>query len=365
MEGAGAVVVVQVGPHRHAGRAGPPDPRTRVLRQVGDHDVRRGQVLLGVRRGPRFGRLREVRVDRHALPRVRHQVDVPLARAAPAGAGHDPHPGGRQAVAHPNAHLVLAEDGQQRDVDADRGQVERLAGRRATQRAPRALCEVGAGLRRGQRREVDDLVRTRRPHDDHSGRRHACSSRSPRCPPSGDLGVQGVEAVLPQRPIGLEPLVDLDERLGPQAVDAPLRVLLDRHETGLAQHPQVTRHTGAGDRQGVGELGDGRRMVPQDLQHGAATPVTDRLQHRVHELTYRMCYIPTRVRNVPRASEAGRPPPQVTRVSGVPRTAARAHRPRSGRGRPRPATCHDRLPRRGSRCASRRPARHPRRVRTP
>jgi hypothetical protein len=57
----------------------------------------------------------------------------------------------------------------------------------------------------------------------------------------GDLGVQGIEPLFPPGPVPAQPLVDLGQRLGAEAVDPPLRLLADLDQSRLAQHPQVPR----------------------------------------------------------------------------------------------------------------------------
>jgi hypothetical protein len=65
---------------------------------------------------------------------------------------------------------------------------------------------------------------------------------------SGDLGVQGVQPLLPQGPVSTQPFIDLGERLRAEAVDAPLRLLANLDQTRLTQHPQVPGHARAGNR---------------------------------------------------------------------------------------------------------------------
>jgi hypothetical protein len=57
--------------------------------------------------------------------------------------------------------------------------------------------------------------------------------------PSGYLGVQGVQPLLPQGPVPAQPVIDLGERLGTKTVDPPLRLLADLDQPCLPQHPQV------------------------------------------------------------------------------------------------------------------------------
>jgi hypothetical protein len=51
--------------------------------------------------------------------------------------------------------------------------------------------------------------------------------------------LEGVEALGPEPPVGLEPLVELGEGLGAEGVEASLGVDPDPHEPGFPQHPQV------------------------------------------------------------------------------------------------------------------------------
>jgi hypothetical protein len=56
---------------------------------------------------------------------------------------------------------------------------------------------------------------------------------------SCDFGVQGVQPLLAHRSVPTEPVVDLRQRLGPQAVDAELRFVAHLDQARLPQHPQV------------------------------------------------------------------------------------------------------------------------------
>ena len=48
-----------------------------------------------------------------------------------------------------------------------------------------------------------------------------------------------VEALAPEHPIGLEPVVELPERLSAELVPAPLCVAADPNEAGFAQYTQM------------------------------------------------------------------------------------------------------------------------------
>ena len=53
-----------------------------------------------------------------------------------------------------------------------------------------------------------------------------------------------VEALAPEHPIGLEPVVELPERLGAELVPAPLCVAADPNEAGFAQYTQMLGNSG-------------------------------------------------------------------------------------------------------------------------
>jgi len=79
--------------------------------------------------------------------------------------------------------------------------------------------------------------------------------------------MQGVEPLLPQRPIGSKPLVQLGKWLGPEAVDTSRRVLANVDEFRLPEDSQMSRHTGSGDRQQCRQLIDGQRTFGQCIEH--------------------------------------------------------------------------------------------------
>jgi hypothetical protein len=81
-----------------------------------------------------------------------------------------------------------------------------------------------------------------------------------------------------------EPVVELGQRLGPQAVDPPLRVLADLDQPGLAEHPQVPGHSGTSDRQQRGQLADCGVSSAQSFQHCPAAAIRQRVQHGIHAL---------------------------------------------------------------------------------
>jgi len=98
----------------------------------------------------------------------------------------------------------------------------------------------------------------------------------------GYLGVQGVQPLFPQSPVPAQPVIDLGERLGAEAVDAPLRFLANLDQSRLAQHPQVPRYPRAGNRQQRRQFTRGRRATGQGLQHGPPALICQRPQRSFH-----------------------------------------------------------------------------------
>ena len=79
--------------------------------------------------------------------------------------------------------------------------------------------------------------------------------------------MEGVQALLPQGAIPPKPRVYLRQRFRTQAVHAPLRVLRHIHKPCLAQHAQVARDTGPGNRKQVSQLADRRWMISEHLKY--------------------------------------------------------------------------------------------------
>jgi hypothetical protein len=99
-----------------------------------------------------------------------------------------------------------------------------------------------------------------------------------------DLGVQSLEAPLPEGAIAAQPAVQLLERLEPQRVHATLRVRADPDESGLAKDTKVSRDSRPRDRQHRGQLAGSRLTSPQRLKDLSAMGVGQRLQHGIHEV---------------------------------------------------------------------------------
>jgi len=84
------------------------------------------------------------------------------------------------------------------------------------------------------------------------------------------MALEGVEVRCPKAPEGLEPGVELHQRLGAKAIDAPLRLDARLDEARLSQHAQVLRYGRLRDVEVALELADGLFLRCQKLQNGSA-----------------------------------------------------------------------------------------------
>jgi lactoylglutathione lyase len=87
------------------------------------------------------------------------------------------------------------------------------------------------------------------------------------------VALERVQAARPVGPVGLQPGIQLPERLGPKAVEPALRVGADLHEPRIAQHLQVAGHARLVHADLLDELADGSFAVA----HGVEDPATCRL----------------------------------------------------------------------------------------
>jgi hypothetical protein len=94
--------------------------------------------------------------------------------------------------------------------------------------------------------------------------------------------LETVEAAVPELSVGLEPGVELDERLGSEPVQPALPVHPDGHQPGLAEDAQVLRHEGLADAEREDQLADGRLAPPERVQEVAPTRFGEDLQHVGH-----------------------------------------------------------------------------------
>src|SRR3546814_6138594 len=78
--------------------------------------------------------------------------------------------------------------------------------------------------------------------------------------------MEAVERAGPQLAVGRQPLVDLGQRLRPQAVHPPLGAGTHVDQPRVAQHPQVLRHGGLAELQLGHEISDGALAAAQQVE---------------------------------------------------------------------------------------------------
>ena len=97
-------------------------------------------------------------------------------------------------------------------------------------------------------------------------------------PPAIEMPFQSVEMFAPQLPVAREPCLEFNERLGPDAIHATLRVGSYRDEAGFLEHSQVLRHC----RLTQGEMRDkvpNRALaIAKQLDDGVTAGVTEHLE---------------------------------------------------------------------------------------
>ena len=92
------------------------------------------------------------------------------------------------------------------------------------------------------------------------------------------MAFEGVEAPGQLGAVGLEPLVELPQGLGAQAVQPALGVAPDLDEAGVAQHLEVAGHAGLVHADGVDELGHRTLAAPHGVEDPAAGRFGDHLE---------------------------------------------------------------------------------------
>jgi hypothetical protein len=104
-------------------------------------------------------------------------------------------------------------------------------------------------------------------------------------PAAAELGAEGVEALVPEAAVALEPAVDLLQGRGVDGVQAPGAVGADGGEAVLAQDAQVLRHARLRDAElGLDDGTDGARgllAVGEELEDAPADRVAEDVE-RVH-----------------------------------------------------------------------------------
>jgi hypothetical protein len=99
---------------------------------------------------------------------------------------------------------------------------------------------------------------------------------------TGHLGVQGIEPLLPQAPIPVEPFIDFCEGFRAKGVDPPLSLLANLDKARLPQHTEVPRYTWASDRKQSRQLTRSCRTVGQRFQQRSPTLVCHRPKNSLH-----------------------------------------------------------------------------------
>jgi hypothetical protein len=93
-----------------------------------------------------------------------------------------------------------------------------------------------------------------------------------------------IEVGRPEAPEGLQPGVELHERLGPEAIDAPLGFDARLHEAGFAQHAEVLGHGGLRHPEPALDLADGALRRGQQAKDGPAVRLGDDRERWFHAM---------------------------------------------------------------------------------
>jgi len=100
----------------------------------------------------------------------------------------------------------------------------------------------------------------------------------------GQVGLEAIEAATPHLPVRLEPGVQLDQRLWPQAIEPTLPVDTHLDQTGLAQDPQMLGH----QRLAAAELLDERTHRCLTLAQSVEDATPARFGKRVENIRHEM-----------------------------------------------------------------------------
>jgi hypothetical protein len=95
---------------------------------------------------------------------------------------------------------------------------------------------------------------------------------------------EGVEPAGPKSSVGPKPLIYLDERFGTQAVEAPLRVVTDLDQAGLAEHPKVLGDARLTEREVFDQLPDWSLAFAQQVEDTPPGGFSQDLERRYHTL---------------------------------------------------------------------------------
>jgi hypothetical protein len=96
------------------------------------------------------------------------------------------------------------------------------------------------------------------------------------------VSLEGVEAVRPDRAIGLQPVVNLDEGFWTQRVQTPLAIRAYRDEPGLAQHFEVLGHAGLAQLKALHQFSGMPLAITQQVEDLSAVRLGLRRRSRSH-----------------------------------------------------------------------------------
>ena len=95
---------------------------------------------------------------------------------------------------------------------------------------------------------------------------------------------EGVQPTGPEPPVGLKPLIYLDERLSAQAVEALLRVMTDLNQANLTQHPKVLGDVRLTEREVFYQLPDRSLALAQQIEDTPSGGFSQDLERSCHTL---------------------------------------------------------------------------------
>jgi hypothetical protein len=91
---------------------------------------------------------------------------------------------------------------------------------------------------------------------------------------------ESIEMCRPEFPVALEPLIELDQRFGPDAIEPTLRVDPRFDNSRFLQHPKVLRHRRLAQLKAFDQLSDGPLPIPQQIEDGLAARLSKNLKRR-------------------------------------------------------------------------------------
>jgi hypothetical protein len=114
------------------------------------------------------------------------------------------------------------------------------------------------------------------------------------------VSFEGVQALGPVGPVGLDPRVHLGKRLGAQRVEAPLAVGPDVNEAGAAQHLEVLGNPGLAEIEAFDEVAHRPLAAAQQVEDLAAVGLGERCVRRHGPASYHQTVICSATRSCSR-----------------------------------------------------------------